>query len=362
VANTVCDTVLSWGRPMQARSWVTGLAGLLATAVAVGMAWDFLAPPRDYSDSLPDNLSISIEARELDDPTSLVTVRVEHHVEAEWEYVFISSTGLTDAVIEIWAQPGEGTSGAPWYCASGIQTSASGSPSPFKLVQPGANQWKAGKAFDIGTALEDAGIPPTRARWTADREGVTCQRTDPIFTRMTQGLVLLGAATIRSTSPAHVQSSLAESIDVPPTWELFGRERSFSTSERFGPPSTNSRPYSFISSPDRATQSGESDAIGGIHLARDVVAESEAARLAWISALIGGGGIAAMFAAADHLLRRRTTDPPEHGPSKDLLARADENARLRGRSREVTMAAMPTLALALALLSLGTLFGRSRKT
>jgi hypothetical protein len=46
-------------------------------------------------------------------------------------------------------------------------------------------------------------------------------------------------------------------------------------------------------------------------LARDVVAEPEAARLAWISALVGGAGIAAMFSAVDHLPRRRALKVPE---------------------------------------------------
>ena len=328
---------------MKNRSISAGLGGGLLSIVALVLAWNFLTPPDDYENLDPEVLSFTIEAPEMNDPSSTIRVSVDHHVEAQWEYIFFRVTGATDARVSVVSSPGSLSAASEWRCASGLQAASTGAPSTFTALKGGGSSWAAESGFDIMDALKSEGIPTERSVSSSD-DGVTCQRVGPIYARGTQGLVLISPAFIRSTLPSHVQASLSESMSLPPNWELFGRNREFSTSESFGSSQPKSGSlYSFESSPERASQRDSSDAIGGLHLARDIVAESNDARLAWISALIGGVGFALIATAIEHGMRR-----PQMHPARNIES-VEETTETRTSAR-VTSAQLSDRGLALGRL------------
>ena len=303
-------------------------------------------PAGTFEGLTPEKLNVIVVDDRLNDPTSPLRVTVTHHVEATYEYVFLSVDGGSNTSFTISVTPGSVATGNHWRCATGLQSSSAGSPHPFKDVPAEGDTWPVGKRFDLDAARAAEGLTAPSHGAHSDREGVTCQRTGDIFVRKAQGLVLLAPAAVRATLPGHVSADLGESMELPPGWELLGHDRQYSTSEAFGQSDQLAGGYSFESSPERASQNSVSSAIGGLHLARDTIAESEQTKLAWSAALVGGAGAGLLVPAANDLFARRRQNANESAAGSGATADSTEQTHL---DRAVRPALILLVILALVL-------------
>jgi hypothetical protein len=285
------------------RRGINGAAGLIFMGVAVAMAWSFLQPVGDLEASEPDRLGFVIDSSYLQDDHNAPEVFVDHNVEPEWEYLTIQVRGAADAVLTLSLDEGNVRGTADWFCGPGVQAAAGGHPSSYRRLQHHRPlELRAGRSIDIAETLRSQGTEFERATVTQDAFGVSCQRVGQTYERRSQGLILLSSASVSSSFPPSVQASLSQSLTLPTGWERAGERLQVSTTEHFGRSvgREGANSYSFVSSPERASQIQSSDQIDGVQLIRDTVAESDEATRAWLSALIAGAAAALLLSAVQH--------------------------------------------------------------
>ncbi|MFT3798384.1 hypothetical protein [Microbacterium sp.] len=265
---------------MEARvRWIiAGVVGVAMMAIALAMAWSFLMPVGDLTGYRSDRIAFDIVAAETGG--SYRSVLVDHHVEAEWEYVTIALTGADSAKVHLRLTEGNVRGDADWYCGSGVQAAAGGSPASYRSLRDGVELViTAGESYSLSEALQAEGVAFKRATMTSNAIGISCQRIGTTFERRSQGLVLLASSSIWASLEHQVQANLSQSLELPLGWEIAGRVKQVSTREHFGGSSARdpSDRYIFVSSPERASQTESADQIDGVQLVRDSAAASDEA-------------------------------------------------------------------------------------